>query len=134
MATFVIVDDHKAVRDGLRWLLEVEPAFSVVGESATGSGVAELVDNLRPDVVILDLLLPDMSGLDVLCNLGARTQQTRVIVLSMHATAESVNSALDCGAQGYVLKDDGAAELTRAVYAVLDGRRYLSPVLRRPDQ
>src|SRR5260221_13270672 len=133
VTTIVIVDDHKAVRDSLRWLLEVEPTFNVVGESATGSGVTELVDQLHPDVLILDLGLPDMNGLDVLRNLGTRTQHTRVIILSMHATNDSVASALDNGAQGYVLKEDGAAELTRAIYEVLDGRRYLSPVLRRAD-
>jgi DNA-binding NarL/FixJ family response regulator len=129
MTTILIADDHQIVRDGLRSLLEAEPDFEVVGEASSGVQALELAIELSPDVIVLDLAMPDMTGLEVLGQLQAKELATSAIVLSMHADQENVLTALQNGAMGYVLKDYGVAELTRAVREVLQGHHYLSPSL-----
>ena len=129
MTTILIADDHEIVRDGLRSLLEAEPDFQVVGEASTGTQALQLAVDLSPDVMVLDLSMPEMNGLEVLAQLQSKEIATSAIVLSMHADQESVLSALQNGAMGYILKDYGVAELTRAVREVLKGHHYLSSSL-----
>lgn len=129
MTTILIADDHQIVRDGLRSLLEAEPDFEVVGEAASGTQALQLAIDLAPDVMVLDLAMPDLGGLEVLSQLQLRSVPTLTIVLSMHADQENVLVALQSGAMGYVLKDYGVTELTRAVREILKGRHYLSPSL-----
>ncbi len=126
MTRIMIVDDYKAVREGLKRLLEAEPDFEVVGEAASGLGVAALVDQIKPDVLILDIGLPDISGLEVLKLLGNRLETLRVVMLSMFSEPEQVSDAFHNGALAYVHKDRGATELTDAIYEVLQGHQYLS--------
>ncbi len=129
MITIALAEDHHLVRQGLRALLEADPDFSIVGEMADGLTVAETVERLRPDVLLLDLMLPGLSGLDVLRQIATRAPGTRAIILSMHADHAYVVEALRNGAAGYVVKAADAAELACAVREVAAGRRYLSPPL-----
>jgi DNA-binding NarL/FixJ family response regulator len=129
MITILIADDHEIVRDGLHSLLEAESDFQVVGEASTGLQALQLALDLLPDVMVLDMSMPEMNGLEVLAQLQAKDVSISAIVLSMHADQESVLTALQNGAMGYILKDYGVAELTRAVREVLKGHHYLSPSL-----
>ena len=132
MITIVLADDHTIVRQGLRVLLEAEPDFSVVGESADGLEVAGLVERLHPDVLVLDIMMPGTSGLEVTWQVHESSPETRVIILSMHSNEAYVLAALRNGAAGYVLKDSSASDLLEAVREVSLGRRYLSPPLSEP--
>jgi len=127
MTAIVLADDHTIVRQGLRLLLEAEPDFSVVGEASDGLEVTGLVDRLRPDVLVLDLMMPGVSGLEVTRNVCQQFPETSVVILSMHADESYVLAALKNGAAAYVLKDAGADDLLQAVREVVQGRRYLSP-------
>ncbi|MBI2875306.1 MAG: response regulator transcription factor [Candidatus Tectomicrobia bacterium] len=129
MPTIVLVDDHPVVRQGLRALLEAEPGFRVIGEAGEGVEAVQLVERLQPDVLVLDLMIPGLNGLEVTRQVSRRSSRTRVVILSMHANEAYVLEALRNGALGYVLKDAGATELLRAVREVAAGRRYLSPPL-----
>jgi two-component system response regulator NreC len=127
--TIVLADDHGVVRQGLRSLLEAEPDFSVIGETGDGLEAAQLVERLQPQVLVLDLMMPGLSGLEVTRRVSQRSPQTRIVILSMHADEAHVLEALRVGAAAYVLKECTAAELVRAVREAAAGRRYLSPPL-----
>lgn len=129
MIRLLLVEDHEVVRQGLRALLAAEPDFRIVGEAGDGLGAAELVSQLRPDVLVLDLMLPGLSGLEVVREARQRSPETRVVILSMHTNEAYVLSALQAGALAYVLKKAGASELLAAIRAAWAGRRYLSPPL-----
>jgi two-component system response regulator NreC len=129
MTTIMLADDHHIVRQGLRALLEAEPDFHLVGETGDGLETVQLVESLHPDVLVLDLMMPGLNGLEVTRQVGKRSPQTRVVILSMHANEAYVLEALRNGAAGYVLKDASVAELAHAVREVTAGRRYLSPPL-----
>jgi two-component system, NarL family, response regulator NreC len=128
-ATIVLADDHQVVREGLRLVLDAQPDFVVVGEAADGLQAAELVGRLKPDLLVADLVMPGLGGLDVAREARRRSPKTRVVILSMHSSDSFVLEALKNGASAYVLKDSSAAELTQAIHTVLAGRRYLSPPL-----
>jgi len=127
--TIVLADDHAVLRQGLRALLDTEADLTVVGEAASGLEVTSLVGRLKPDVLIVDLMMPGLNGLEVIRQVGKRFPRTRVVVLSMYANEAYVLEALKNGATGYVLKGSGAAELVQAVREVGAGRRYLGPPL-----
>lgn len=129
MTTIVLADDHQVVRLGLHALLTAEPDFAVVGEATDGLEAQRLVEQLKPDVLIADLMMPGMNGLEVTRRVARYTPQTRVIILSMHADEAYVLEALRNGASAYVLKDSRADTLVYAVREVIAGRRYLSPPL-----
>ncbi len=127
--TLVLADDHAVVRDGLRALLEAEPDLAIIGEVADGLEVGALVERLNPHVLILDLMLPGLSGLEVTRQVHQRFPHIRIIILSMYANEAYVLEALRNGAAAYVLKEARAADLVQAVREVTAGRRYLSPPL-----
>lgn len=127
--TVVLADDHHIVRKGLRILLEAEGEFAVIGEEADGLKVVELVERLRPDVLLLDVQMPGLNGLEITRQIVQRTLKTRVIILSMHANETYVREALRYGAHGYVLKDANPSEMLESVREVSAGRRYLSRAL-----
>jgi DNA-binding NarL/FixJ family response regulator len=129
MPTIVLADDHAMVRQGLRAILEAEPDFDVVGEAGDGLTAVEMAAKLRPAVLITDIVMPKLSGLDVVAVAAQRAPSTRVVVVSMHNSAAYVSQALRNGASAYVLKDAGYSDLVRAVRAAAAGRRYLSPPL-----
>jgi len=126
----LVADDHEVVRRGVRAVLEsdrgVESGFVVIGEVADGREIVPAVERLRPDVLVLDLMMPGMSGLDVLKALAARGLPTRVAVLSMLAGQAAVTEALGNGAIAYVVKDASASELLDGIRAAAAGRRFLS--------
>ena len=127
--TIVLADDHKVVRQGLRAVLEANPSFRVVGEASEGLEATRLAERLRPDVLVLDLMMPGLSGLEVTRQVKKRSPKTHVIVLSMHRDESYVLEALKNGAAAYVLKDSSVEELVKAVIEAVAGRRYLSPPL-----
>lgn len=129
MTKIVVADDHHVVRQGLRTLLEAEPGFRIIGEAGDGLEAARLVERLKPDVLVLDLMMPGLNGLEVTRQVNKCSPQTRVVVLSMYANEPYVMEALRHGAAGYVLKEANTTELVQAVREVANGRRYLSPPL-----
>ena len=123
----LIVDDHKMFREGLKAILELESGIRVVGEAENGAQAAEACEQLSPDIVLMDVTMPEMNGL-IACNLiRKRCPGTRVLILSMHLKETYILEALKGGASGYVLKDDAAGELVLALCTVAGGERYLSP-------
>jgi DNA-binding NarL/FixJ family response regulator len=125
----LLADDHLVVRRGLRAVLEGEADLKIVGEIADGAEVVHTTEALKPDVLILDLMLPNLGGLQILRELRKLQLPTRVVVLSMHSSEAYVTEALGLGALGYVIKDSGADDLIRAVRLVAAGRSFLSPPL-----
>lgn len=127
--TIVLADDHRIVRQGLRALLTGEADFEVVGEADDGREALELVRRLNPDVLVLDLMMPGLNGLEVARQLPRQSPGVRVVVLSMYDDEGFVLEALANGVSGYVLKDSNSSDLVHAVREVAAGRRYLSPPL-----
>ena len=127
--TILLADDHHVMRQGLRMLLEAQESFRVVAEAGDGLEAVKLAEHLKPNVLIVDLMMPGINGLEVARQVSHHSPQTRIIVLSMYGNEPYVLEALRNGAVGYVLKDANAAELLRAVHEVVAGRRYLSPPL-----
>jgi two-component system response regulator NreC len=128
-ATVVLADDHQVVREGLRALLAAAPDLAVVGEAPDGIEALRLVDELTPTVLVVDLMMPGLGGLDVVREVSRRSPRTRTVVLSMYTSPAYVHEALSNGALGYVAKDAAASHLLSAVRAAAAGRRYLSPPL-----
>jgi two-component system, NarL family, response regulator NreC len=129
MITIVLADDHHVVRRGIRALLEAETDMKVVGEAGTGLEATQLVQQLKPDVLVVDLMLADMSGLLVIRQSRKKSPRTSALVLSMYGNDCYVVEALQAGAKSYVLKDCPPEELLRAVREVGAGHRYLAPPL-----
>jgi len=125
----LLADDHHLVRQGVRVLLEGESDFMVVGEAADATEVVQQSERLRPDVILLDLMMPGIHGLAALRQVAKCAPQINVIILSMYSNEAYVFEALRDGAAGYVLKSSRADELVLAVREVMAGRRYLSPPL-----
>jgi DNA-binding NarL/FixJ family response regulator len=125
----VLADDHTLVRAGIRKLLESIPAVEVVGEADDGRKVLALVEQLKPDVVLMDLSMPGLTGLEATARLKKSWPKIRVMVLSMHQNEEYVRQAWRSGAVAYLLKDAAPQELELALQAVLRGETYLSPSL-----
>lgn len=129
MPNILLADDHNIVRQGLRALLQSEPHFRLVGEASDGIEAVRLAERLKPDVLITDVMMAGLNGLEVTRQVTKMLPQIRVIILSMHTNDAYVLAALKNGALGYVLKDSQAADLIQAVKEVLAGNRYLSPPL-----
>jgi DNA-binding NarL/FixJ family response regulator len=128
----VLADDHQVVREGFRALLQAQPDFEIVAETGDGLEAVRLVEKQNPHILVVDLMMPGLNGLEVARQVTQRSPRTRIVVLSMHANEAYVLEALKNGACAYVLKDASAAELVRAVREALAGRRYLSPPLSEP--
>lgn len=124
----LVVDDHAVVREGIRGVLASTPGFEVVGEASDGAEALTLVEEHHPDVVVLDLTMPGMSGLEATAKLKGQSPDVRVLILSMHDHPEYVLQAVRAGAHGYVLKDATPDELRTAVRTVFQGSDYFAPV------
>ena len=127
----LIADDHPLIRSGLRALLGREKEFEVVGEAADGYQALELVEQLKPDVVMLDVSMPRLNGIDVAKKISETTPSTRIIIVSIHSDESYVLRALKAGAKGYLLKASPEGDILNAVRAVAAGQAYLSPEMSR---
>ena len=127
----LLADDHTLVRAGLRKLLESMPEIEVVGEADDGLALLQLAQQLQPNLVLMDIAMPGLNGLETTARLGKTQPDVRVIILSMHQNEEYVRQALRNGAVAYLLKDSAPMELELALKAVLRGETYLSPAVSR---
>lgn len=125
----ILADDHQLVRAGLRALLQSFPDVEVLAECGDGREALALVDRMQPDVLLLDVTLPGLNGLEVALRVPKYSPKTRVLILSMHAGAEYVGQALRAGVAGYLIKDSAVDELRIALDAIRLGRKYLSPAI-----
>lgn len=126
----ILADDHALLREGLRALLGANPAIAVVAEVGDGREALRRAEELKPDVLVMDVSMPGLNGIEAAELVRARCPQTQVVMLSMHSSTEHLFRALRAGALGYVLKESAATEVIAAVQAVHAGQRYLSPALR----
>ena len=126
MIRVLIADDHAVVRDGLCYLLEAQPDLSVVGDAANGREAVARTIQLKPDVVLMDISMPELNGIDATAQIIQAVPETSVIILSMQGTRGQIFRALQAGAQGYVLKDSAGRVVVEAVRAVHGGSRYFS--------
>ncbi len=129
MLSVLLVEDHAIVRQGIKALLAEEPDIVVVGEAGDGSQALALVQELRPDIVLMDLSLPGVGGIEATRQVRERFPETRVVVLSMHESEEYVYRALRAGASAYVVKQSTSTELALALRAVAAGSTFLSPAI-----
>ena len=125
--TIFITEDHTILRAGLKALLTTNPLFEVVGEADNGRDAIRYVAETKPDLVLMDLNMPGLSGVEAIRKIRSRNPETKVLVLTMHDSEEYVQASLEAGANGYVLKDATHAELMIAAERVLAGKTYLSP-------
>ncbi|MCE5263720.1 MAG: response regulator transcription factor [Deltaproteobacteria bacterium] len=123
----VIAEDHTILREGLKALLSPDPRIEIVGEAQDGLEAIHRARELMPDMILMDLTMPRMNGMEAIREIKRDHPDTRVLVLTVHKTEEYVLASLRAGADGYVLKESSHAELVMAVHNVLDGKRYLSP-------
>jgi DNA-binding NarL/FixJ family response regulator len=126
MIRVLLADDHGVIRDGLRLLLEANRDIQVVGEASTGVEVLRQTPLLQPDVIVMDISMPDLNGLEATREIRDRYPSVQIVILSMHSTTELVFRALQARALGYVLKESAGKEVVDAVRAVYAGRRFLS--------
>lgn len=127
----LIADDHALVRRGFRRLLEDDPRIQVVGEAGSGLEAVEMAQNLHPHVLLLDISMPELSGLEAAEELARAVPEVKLLVLSMYSDEAYVRQALRLGAKGYLLKDAANLDLAQAVMAVAQGQTYLSPEVAR---
>lgn len=121
-----LADDHAVVRDGLRFLLEAQSQIHVIGDAANGREAVRQVQQSKPDVVVMDIAMPELNGIEATQQIREACPSTQVVILSMHSTAEYIFRAFQAGAQGYLLKESAGMELVDAVRTVYAGNRYLS--------
>ncbi len=126
--TILLADDHRIVREGLRQLLNANDAFEVVAEADDGEEAVQIAETLQPDIAIMDIWMPRLSGIDAIRRIS-KTRATRSIALSMHDSRTYVEEALRAGASGYVVKSSATEDLFEAIAAVRAGRSYLSPAV-----
>ncbi len=125
MITIVLADDHKIVRQGIKSMLQTEVDFNVIGEAADGLEAIKIVQLLQPDILVSDLIMPDLDGIEVIRQLAGKSTKTCVIILSVNNNIGYVHSALEAGARSYVLKESGIDQLEHAIREVVAGRLYL---------
>ncbi|MEE9495431.1 MAG: response regulator transcription factor [Desulfobacterales bacterium] len=123
----VLAEDHTILREGLRALLSADPKFEIVGEAADGREAVRSVEKLGPDLVMMDLSMPRMTGMDAIREIKKRYPETKIIALTVHKTEEYLRTTLHAGADAYVLKDATHGELLMAIENVLEGKTFLSP-------
>ena len=127
----LLADDHNIIRDGMRLLLERQPDFSVVGEASDGREAVQLAEDQQADVVVMDIAMPNMNGIEATRRIVERHPQTAIVILSMHYDESYVIRSLKAGARGYLLKDAVKADLIAAIRAVAEGRSFFSPRISR---
>lgn len=131
MIKILLVDDHKILREGLRNLLTSEPGMVVVGEASNGQEALQLIDELQPDIVLLDIEMPVMNGLEATKKIKGKYENLKVLILSQYDSEEYLSFILQAGGSGYVLKETASTELIWAIKTVYDGLAYLSPAMAK---
>ncbi len=126
MITVILADDHTVLRDGLRYLLEAAGDIQILSMAANGQEAVEQATRHCPDVIVMDISMPIMSGIEATKHICKICENTKVAILSMHHTTEYIQRAFEAGAVGYLLKDSAGAELVAAIRALYEGKRYLS--------
>ena len=127
MIRIIVADDHAMFRQGLMQLLKTVPGFALSGEAQNGLEACTIIETLEPDVAVLDVAMPEMTGIEVIHKVVRKNAGTRCVLLTMHDDPSLARQALDAGASGYVLKENAFDELVRAVSAVMKGEIYVSP-------
>ncbi len=127
----LLADDHGVVRKGLRFLLEQEPGFEIVGEAGDGREAVRLSEETNPDIVIMDIAMPMLNGIEAASQMVKRRPEVGIVILSMHSDEDYLLSALNAGAKGYLLKDSAEADLVRAIQAVHRGTPFFSPEIAK---
>ena len=125
----MIADDHSMIREGLKQLLELEGDFKVIAEACDGVECLNKLETVTPDVLLLDINMPNMNGLEVLQKMKEKRMKIKVLVLTIHSEVEYLLKAVDIGVNGYLLKDSESAELKKAIPAVVNGENYIQPSL-----
>ncbi|MDE6209061.1 MAG: response regulator transcription factor [Lachnospiraceae bacterium] len=124
-----IADDHSMIREGIKQLIELESDLKVVGFANNGMEAIEKIEKLKPDVVLLDINMPVLNGMDTLVKLKESNLEVKVIMLTIHNESEYIIRAMKLGCDGYILKEANSAELKNAIYTVYNGGRYIYPVI-----
>ena len=127
----LLADDHTVMRSGLRLLLERQPNFQVVGEAADGRQAVELAASEKPDVVVMDIAMPHLNGVEAARQIANRSPHTAIAILSMHSDESYVIRSLKAGARAYLLKDSAEADLIAAINAITEGKSFFSPAVRQ---
>ena len=125
----MITDDHSMIREGLKNLLELDSEIEVIAEAENGEDCLKKLETITPDVLLLDINMPKMNGLEVLQNLKMRKSKINVLVLTVHNEVEYLMKAVDIGVSGYILKDSESSELKKAIFAIANGETYIQPNL-----
>lgn len=129
MINVMLADDHVLIREGIKQLLEFDGSMKVIAEASDGIECLEKLKNVKPDILLLDINMPNMNGIDVLKELKEKNNPLKVLILTVHSEVEYLVKAVDIGANGYILKDSGSAELKQAINAVIDEGSYIQPNL-----
>ncbi len=125
----MLADDHALIREGIKQLLEFDGSIEVIEEASDGFECLDKLKNVRPDILLLDINMPNMNGVEVLEALKERNDPTKVLVLTVHSEVEYLVKAIDIGANGYILKDSGSAELKKAILDIMNNDSYIQPNL-----
>lgn len=129
MIEIMIADDHSMIREGLKQLLELEGDMKVVAEASNGKECLEIIGEVRPDVLLLDINMPEKNGLEVLEELNLTKKRPKILILTVHNEMDYLLKAVEIGVDGYVLKDSESAELKKAIQTVVSGETYIQPDL-----
>ena len=127
----LLADDHTVMRNGLRLLLERQPNLKVVGEASDGRETVRLAEELSPNVVVMDIAMPNLNGIEAARQIGTANPQIAIVILSMHSDESYVIRALKAGARAYLLKDSAEGDLIGAIHAITDGKSFFSPAISR---
>jgi len=125
----IIADDHSLIRQGLRSILQEEPSFQIIAEAANGLELLDLLQREQPEMVILDISMPHLNGIEAVGRIRSAFSQIAILVLTMHSNSHYLYHALAAGAHGYLIKDDSEAELLTAINVIQQGKSYISPQL-----
>lgn len=126
MIRILIADDHRIIRDGLKSLLADEKGIQIIGEASNGDEALDKTEELNPDILIADISMPEMNGIEMTRILCSKESKTKILIVSMHDNEDYINQALEAGASGYLLKDSSKEELLKAIKAVEKGETYCS--------
>lgn len=125
----LLADDHKIIRQGMKAMLQSQHDILVVGEASDGNEALNMTQSLEPDIILLDIMMPNLNGIEVAHQIKQRGSRTRIVILSMHANASYAVRALHNGALGYVIKDADFSEILQAIHNAYEGKRYLSNII-----